>query len=268
MKDYRNDELVVEYIRKELTPERERELESILAGRGFDIPELHELKAVYAGLGELPVPEAGESMTARFYAMLENEKRKETERAAGRPGPGGRLLRGGFDIWWPRLAYAAVLVVIGWSVGYWAAPARRYEERVRLMSSEMTEMKRMMMFSMLNRSRASERLQAVQYFNDLAPGDDQVVTAMLDVFEHDENVNVRLAALDVLAGVISDDRVRAGLIGNVTRQDSPIIQLALVDILVSARQVQAVEPLRRLLERKDLNMVVRSRIDRGIRLLS
>jgi hypothetical protein len=132
----------------------------------------------------------------------------------------------------------------------------------------MDQMKKMMMFSMLNRSSASERLQAVQYLKGAVDGDDQVLTAMLDTFERDPNINVRLATLDALSLVPRNDRVKDSVLRNIASQDSPIIQLALVEMAVSMKYDGAASALKALLEKPGLNFTVRMKATEGLRFLS
>jgi hypothetical protein len=268
MTEEKHEDLVLEYITGDPSPARKGELELLLAERGFETEELRRLREIYSSLGELHVPEPGDAMTDGFYAMLETEKNRLAAQDGEGELPARRPTAGGFRRLWPRLAYAALFILIGWSAAYWVPPSRRYETKLQYMRTEMTEMKKMMMFSMLNRTLVSERLEAVQYLQGLVPEDDQVLTAMLEVFERDPNVNVRLATLDALSHATGDERVREGLIHSICQEDSPVIQLALVDLVVSRRMEQAIEPLRYLLERPDLNMTVRNRVNAGLRLLS
>jgi hypothetical protein len=266
MKRNEQDDLVLEYVGEDLSPEREQQLEALLAEQGLDIGELREMRRLYADLGRVPVPEPRSGMTDRFYRMLEAEKERVAAQDRSHSALLSRLAGGGRL--WPRLAYAALFILLGWSAAYWVPPGGHYERKLRYMATEVTEMRKMMMFSMLNQSSATERLRAVQYLRGLVSGDEQVLTAMLDLFERDPNVNVRLAVLDALADSSGDQRVRASLVQGIEGEESPIIQLALVEFMVSMREKRAVEPLRRLLGRDDLNMLVRGRIEEGLRLLS
>jgi hypothetical protein len=257
MNENRYDDLVLEFVSGDAAPERAAEIIRILGEAGYEPDELRELKKTYELMGELPVPEPGEGMTEDFYAMLEDEKARIAMKKS-------RDLS-----WlWPKLAYAALFLIIGWSIAFVAPPGGRDDGRIEYMASEMAEMKKMMMFSMLNRSSASERMQAVQYLKELAPEDDQVLMAMLDLFESDPNVNVRLATLDAMAMTSGDERIRESLLRNIGIQDSPLVQLALVDVVVAIGEKRAVEPLTDLLRRKDLNFSVRGRIEEGLRFLS
>ncbi|MBU8922932.1 MAG: HEAT repeat domain-containing protein [Bacteroidales bacterium] len=260
------DDLILEYVSAALTPARKEELEALLAGEGYDIDELREMALLYDGMADIDIPAPSEKLGEKFYAMIDAEKGQRDVEKERRP-----FLERITGISFPRviskLAYAAVFIVIGWTAASMFQPEEKYEKKLQYMASEVNEMKKMMMFSMLNRKSASERLQAVQYLRDLVPGDEQVLTAMLDVFERDPNVNVRLATLDALSTVEWDDRIREGLISNIEKQDSPLVQLALVDVMVSSGEDRAVEPLRQLLLRKDLNLAVRSRVSEGLRYL-
>jgi hypothetical protein len=261
------DDLFLEYVSASLTPARKDELEALLAGEGYDVAELREMAVLYMDMDDIDIPAPSERLDEKFYAMLDAEKKCIDVEEKRRPFL-ERITGVSFPRVISRMAYAAVFIAIGWMVAGMFQPEDKYEIKLQYMASEVNEMKKMMMFSMLNRKSASERLMAVQYLRDLVPDDEQVLTAMLDVFERDPNVNVRLATLDVLSTVEWDDRIREGLISNIEKQDSPLVQLALVDVMVSSGEDRAVEPLRQLLLRKDLNITVRSRVSEGLRYLS
>ncbi len=76
---------------------------------------------------------------------------------------------------------------------------------------------------------------------------------------HDSNVNVRLAAIDALSKVATHPGVVDSLTRSLPRQDSPMVQAALIDYLVDAHDRQAVGMLRQLASRPDLNPAVLER---------
>ena len=118
MTEEKHMDLLLEYITGDLSPARKRELELLLAERGFEPDELRRLSEIYSSLGELPVPEPGEALSDGFYAMLETEKKRlETKDDEGEL-PARRPVTGGFRVMWPRLAYAALFILIGWSAAY------------------------------------------------------------------------------------------------------------------------------------------------------
>jgi HEAT repeat protein len=89
--------------------------------------------------------------------------------------------------------------------------------------------------------------------------DPKVLSALLHTVNYDQNVNVRLAALDALHQSTSNDMVRHGLVEALDRQTSPMVQIALIDVLVDIRDQQASGALKDLTQEAGLNPEVRER---------
>lgn len=262
----------------------DNELRKMLIEAGHEPEEIDGLLSVYAGLGDIPCPGPGQELSDGFYAMLDAEKARleaeGRERDAADRAPGsvhwksllGMIFGGRPAAVLARAAVAVLLVAAGWTSARLAAPGTgvsgEYEEKLAFMSSEMAEMKKMMMFSMLNRDSASERLTAVQYLGNLAPGDEQVTTALLEVFERDSNVNVRLATLEALVTAGDDPRVTEALLRNIGSQKSPLVQLALVDAMIQKGEERSLGHFVHLLERDDLRPMVRTRVGEVVRFFS
>jgi HEAT repeat protein len=96
----------------------------------------------------------------------------------------------------------------------------------------------------------------------------QVVDALVQAVNRDPNVNVRLAAIDALGKVAGNTRVRESMQAALTQQDSPMVQAALIDYLVDARDRNAVSAIRDLVARPDVNPTVRERADYAVRQLA
>jgi HEAT repeat protein len=86
-----------------------------------------------------------------------------------------------------------------------------------------------------------------------------MLTALLHAVNYDQNVNVRLAALDALHPSASNAMVRSGLIQALKRQTSPLVQISLIDLLVEIKEKEAADALRELEQEPDLNPEVRER---------
>lgn len=96
--------------------------------------------------------------------------------------------------------------------------------------------------------------------------DDQFVEAAS--LDDDSNVNVRLAAVDALYLFYDQPEVKEHILGTLAKQDSPLIQAALIDLLVGIRERLAVESLQHLLQDKNLNPQVKQKAVQGIQQLS
>ena len=126
----------------------------------------------------------------------------------------------------------------------------------------------MMMLSLLENPAASQRLRAVSYTEEISQVDGKVVEALLTTLNNDSNVNVRLVTLEALAKLADHSAVREGLVQSITRQESPLVQSALADVMVKLQEKRSIKPLRQLLRDDRLNYLVKSKIEQSIRDLS
>ena len=110
----------------------------------------------------------------------------------------------------------------------------------------------------MRQSSPSERLQGVAYGRGLAQSDPRVVEALLGALADDANVNVRLAALEALAPATALPRNRTRLVAAVAAQDSPLVQLTAIDLLLESDGAAARRDLEQLLADPDLDPTVAS----------
>jgi HEAT repeat protein len=114
--------------------------------------------------------------------------------------------------------------------------------------------------SLMQQQSASERLRGVDYSYRIPQPDSQVLSALLHTVNYDQNVNVRLAALDALHQSAANQMVRRGLVESIERQTSPMVQIALIDLLVEIRDKEAADSLKNLTQEAGLNPEVRERV--------
>jgi hypothetical protein len=98
--------------------------------------------------------------------------------------------------------------------------------------------------------------------------DPQVVGALIQAVTHDTNTNVRLAAIDALTRVSGNPEVRQSMQQSLAHENTPMVQAALIDYVVDARDRTAVGTLKLLTGREDLNPAIRQRADRALKQLT
>jgi hypothetical protein len=209
--------------------------------------EMAALSGVWEQLISLPEPDPSRALHARWHATLASLV-PERKRA-----------------FWPRLpvwqaAIALACVVVGVVVGIAVGanlPGRNNE--IAKLHEEIASTRAMVALSLLQQQSATERLRGVDYTGQLQTMDPEVVSALIQAVSHDANVNVRLAAIDALSKVATHPGVVDSLTRSLARQDSPMVQAALIDYLVDAHGRQAVGTLRQLASRPDLNPAVLER---------
>ncbi len=228
---------------------------------------------VWAGALEgrpLPVT-AGDRLRRRFFAALE----RELENAPGqRPGVGAAAAGASrprmfmHPAWW-----AAAALVVGFGLG-WLMPGRapqtqgvaadlRAAERVERLEEEVRSVGQLLTLTLLEHSSASERLRGIELSEQaLGTGnDDAIVEALLVSVVNDPSENVRLAAVDVLGGLLPRPQVRSGLAKALPRQRSPMLQVALGDVLSEGLAEEERVAFEQVLERPSLDPLVRERLE-------
>ncbi|HKW99435.1 MAG TPA: HEAT repeat domain-containing protein [Bryobacteraceae bacterium] len=224
--------------------------------------EAQTLGAIWKKLGALPEERPGRDMRARFEATLEAyvQGLRQAER-----GPAAReRLDKWLEGWWPRqpafqFGFAVVFLAIGLLAGHSLQFGGQNEGEITRLRDEVHNTRQLVALSLLQQQSASERLKGVDWSQRLGRPDPQVIAALLHTVNSDQNVNVRLAALDALRQASSNDTVRHGLIQSLDRQTSPLVQIAVIDALVELREKEAAEALKGLSREAGLNPEVKER---------
>jgi len=89
----------------------------------------------------------------------------------------------------------------------------------------------------------ASRLNAVLKAGSLATLDQKLKTVLCQVFNEDENDNVRLAALEVLSKFSADKYVQQQLTAGLSKQKDPVIQLELVKMLGNSNNPETTDKL-------------------------
>jgi HEAT repeat protein len=120
-------------------------------------------------------------------------------------------------------------------------------------------MRQLVALSLLQQQSASDRLRGVNFAYRVEQPDPQVLSALLTTVNHDPSVNVRLAAVDALRNFDDSPVGRNGLVQALSKQDSPMVQIQILDQIVELREKSAVSAIQFLLSNPSLNPDVRQR---------
>lgn len=248
-----NTTRLIDYLEGKLTAEEVQALEKELAASPQLRAELEGLRRLITDLNSVEEQQPSPALSDRFYRFLEQEQ-------GHRPVSRRRFAR--FD--W-MVAAAVALLVIGIGFGVLWQRNLRQEAQINALVAEVQTTRKMMVLSMLDQQSASQRLKAVstarQQVDDPDP---QIIRALIDVLDTDDNVNVRMKAAEALLEFAGSPGVIEALIRSLRRQDSPEVQIALIDVLVAGKAKGAVPELQRLLRQDDLMEVVKNKAAAGI----
>ena len=136
-----------------------------------------------------------------------------------------------------------------------------------MLVSELQNTRETLMLTMLDQPSATERLKAVNLTEQLTSPDDMVIKALLATLNNDENVNVRLAAIDALFRYSNRPEVRKGLIEAIPHQNSPLILVTLSKAMVVLQEKESIESLKQLLNNEQLDKTAKKQITENIQKL-
>jgi len=255
------------YISGDLDAEARRRVEAHIGSCRACAREHGALRALWTDLGEAVDDVPGERLQKSFRDMLrgyEQGVRQAAEELAGRERRGGiRRFTGGRPAL--QLALAASLAAVAFLGGYTLAGGGSSIRDVAALREEVHALGGMLTVSLLHQESASERLKGVSYSEKLAASDPAITRALIATMNTDRSVNVRLAALDALSHDLTDPAVRHEVIQALPAQTSPLMQIALVDILAQLNDQESREVLKAMADRPGLLPEVRKRIEDGTR---
>lgn len=219
-----------------LSDKEELALEELIASGEIQIDQLHFQQNIEA----IQTPEPSGTMDEGFYQMLASEKAKNKTSALV-----------SIIEWWNSIrqsqwqwAYSLVILSIGLTVGYLIN--KPSSNNINTLTAEVQQMKEMMMLSMLEKQSTTERLKAVSLTSDMPDVSDKVAAALINTLRTDENNNVRMAAIEALAKYTNMPAVRKEIIASIQFQDSPLVQLALAELMVAMEAKEAPDAFKKL----------------------
>ena len=253
-------QLIPDYVQHSLREPAAREVETHLAG----CSECREEVELWNALAAVTVEQPSPMLRRTFDLMLDayRQGRERTAQPKQRVALGWNWLRG-----FVPSAAAVALLAIGFVGGLYINRSRSDASELASLHRELTNTRQMVALSMLQQQSASDRLQGVSWSRRV-DSDPQIIDALMHTLRYDASVDVRLAALDALRRYADQAPVRSRIEDSFSKQQSPLVQIALVDLMVDLKNPSAVEKLKAFEQIPDLHPTVRQRVEWGIHQLS
>ncbi len=173
-----------------------------------------------------------------------------------------------FQPWVLRVAAGIVLVIVGIVIGNWINTNRKNNRELARLMEEVENNKKMMLAMLENQQSASQRVMGASVAYELNQADDEIVTVLVKVMNEDPNTNVRLTALEALAKFYHQTRVRSALLIALPAQKDPMVQIALIRLLVQMKEKQVVNELQKITRDESVMKAVKDEAHSGILKLS
>lgn len=232
--------------------------------------EYASLAQTLSALDQLPPAKPTPHLRASFYAMLEEEKNSaaSVQTAVVRQRRATRV-----SLWrWILAPFAAGALALG---GFFAgtrftppAPAPTVDPATKRELAELRHqvdtMGQAVVASLIAQRSTTDRLKTVLATLDQKTPDKKVLSDLIGALALDPSVNVRLSALDALYPHAADQFVRSGVLASLPREQNPLVQVAMIDFLVAARDRDATPELEKISRNESIDRAVRDAAKRAL----
>lgn len=232
-------------------------LEQFIERGSISLEQLNDTPYFQEKLDHLVSGSPSLKLDDRFYTTLAAEKKKVKTFIIAMPAWSSFL---------PKLSFAVSFTLLGFFAAYLFLN-RTASPEVRELTQEVSDLKEMMMLSLLEKESATDRLRAVSLTDEMQQASTEVTEALIKTLNKDVNINVRLAALEALKPYVGDSSVRMALVKSIALQQSPLIQVAMAELMAAIQEKNAIKEFEKVFERTDTPEDVKKRIQKNLEVL-
>ena len=261
--DYIQNHLIP-YIDGNLSEPQKKVVEMHLEACRFCRKDLEELKQVLSGIEKIPEHKPDDKLKDNFYTMLKQEK-KQIDNASWYKIDKYIFANNRRTIGFA--AAIAAMFLLGYFIGRTMNIENVESERIALLKNEIRETKNLVMLSMLKQDSPSQRMKAVNYAQNIKEADQEVILALVNTLENDDNVNVRIEAARALQKYPENQLARDALLNALRNQKDPVMRINLIDMLVGMQEKRAVPEIYKLLQKNEMDPVVKNKMQEGLQVL-
>lgn len=163
-----------------------------------------------------------------------------------------------------QIAAGLAILITGVLMGYILNNKPEQNTDVAILQEQVYEMKEMLFMAKLDQPSASQRIQAVNYANELRAPDLQVLESLINTMNTDDNVNVRMASIYALSKFSNNEMIREAMVKSLKTQEDPLLQITLINVLVEIQEKKAIEVMRDLLKKEETIDAVKQMAEKGL----
>jgi len=125
------------------------------------------------------------------------------------------------------VVFAFGIYWLGYRIG-----SRKAEIVQNQLTSELSTQKQQVLLASLRDYTGPQKIEAVYSISNTGNVSDELVNALVYTMNSDKNINVRLAAIGALSGMMDKNkRVKTELIKSLTVQENSLLQISLIQVL-------------------------------------
>jgi len=258
---------MIDYLDRTIKESERQEIEKHLETCERCLDELKDTQQVLNLISKSEMKKPDDSLRINFYHMLHSEIKKNNESSNQ---PLHKTLIPWYNSGRYRIAAGIALLIGGTFIGMLINGGFNYasaSSELKQLRSEVLDLKKATMFTMLKDESSSDRIQAVSYAGDLSSPDQNVIDELIKTLNNDKNVNVRMAAAYALSKFANQRAVTDSLVKSLSLQSDPILQVTLINILAERKEKSALRPVQEIISNKKTLKEVRAVAENSLRVL-
>lgn len=258
MKCNEAESLFIDFLNNELDPDMAESLEKHVANCEQCRQQVKEYKEVFAAMGDRRLEVPGPSLRENFHTILQAEINLTAVDHILKDSPKRRLFKKRI-LWLSAVSVSLIILSI-----VFFEETRTNKQNIE---QQVNETRSEWIIDLLQKESASDRLLALSHAADLRHPDSRMINTLLQVINHDKNVNVRVEAFNVISGFLGYTTVLESLVSSLDKQTEPIVQILIIVKLTEIREVRVVVPIRSILRNKETIEPVRTIAEDSLKML-
>jgi len=258
---------MIDYLDNNLDSGVRREIEKHLETCESCLDELKESQQILNLISKDEIVKPADSLRINFYHMLHSEINKSEKKSKVQEHKPATPWYNNSSY---RVAAGIALLICGTFIGlllHSGFNASLASDELKQLHSEVSDLKKTAMFTMLKEESSSERIQAVRYVEDIDQPDQNVIEVLVRTLNTDRNVNVRMAAAYALSKFADQRMVCDSLVKSLSLQSDPILQVTLINILAERKEKSALKPIQEIIANRSTLKEVRAVAQNSLRVL-
>jgi len=253
------EEWSIAYVEGNLASNEQQAVEAHLKSCDSCFMLVNQTKELWKGFESVSLQPVPERIAQNFSTMLEQEKSLLKTHQAPKV----------LSLKWRNAFMAAASVAIllmGYVMGSQFSDGVE-NDQVLALQKESDRLKEEMTLALLENRSASKRIQAVNYSEEIEQPDTKILEAIINRLQFDENINVRLTAAEALSRFSDNELVKDAFIKVLSTEENSEVQIAVIQFLVKVQDKRALVPMQTLLDKPEVPLFVKNKVDEGLKQL-
>jgi len=241
----------------------QKEIEVIMASYPDQAAELQGYYETWIGMKDIEVPEVRPEMDATFYKTLSEMSAGQTSGRIERISNSKKLIIA-LSSWIrnPRLWSIIGAILVGVVIGKMTSGNGESNNTERIETE--SEQSNMLFAGNHAEITAFDRLEMIQKTQELNEPSPKLLEALNRTLIQDDNVNVRLSALETLIIFSDYPVVREYLIKSIPYQKSPIVLMELAELMIGLQEKTSAEGWKEVLESEHMENDVKHQLEKKL----